>query len=378
MTDGNKNPLTTTEPYKLRTLLAEGGSYDITTHGGVELHINLELLNMLVQVKDGNRRPNNAELLMFANMILEHKLNPYMKECWLVEMKGRYEPIIAAQAKLRKARACKDYRGFNQGWITKDGNRHPAGRESKALPAEIIGVWGEFIREGQETLYHETFVEEFKRKNAKDWDIWSTKTLTMIQKVNRDHGHKLMYPELLDGLYTENELAHANLPAPKCKTPRRSDRDMEVIDVPTVAGTESGPAGADEATVRTMAEGCLNKFSEKLNAKIHTEILPEKLVVSFCKFCVEVLGGKQSDYTIPETFTLEKIEQLNQAMDEGSILDSIVADLQSQLECVDAVYKCTNKKCREVGNIVKPNENGNCPYCLADTLEWLDGSEESR
>ena len=133
--------------------------------------------------KKGTRKPNQAELMMFANMCVEHKANPYLKECWLVHMRGHYEPIIAAQVRVRKAQAQTDYDGYTWGWILQDGTRCEPGKASKALAEGIIGVWGEVKRKNVEKpWYHEVFLNEYKT-SQKAGSTWGDRPLTMILKV---------------------------------------------------------------------------------------------------------------------------------------------------------------------------------------------------
>ncbi len=399
MSKETKNLPAVQEPkYNLKTLLDDDGCYEVTTRGGVAMPVTLKMLSMLTTVPKDGRPPNNTELLMFANLVLEHKLNPYTRECWLVPMgKGqyaKYEPIVSAQAKLRMARSCKDYRGFRQGWITQDGMRHPGGTESRALPDDIIGVWGEFFREGQQPLYQETFISEFQ-KSTSEYSSWGKLRLTMTQKVNRDHGHRLLYPEMFDGLYTENEIARAPDAAYECTTAKRGDRkpaeNVMVSDPQAGSETQSEPAAppeppvADNRLVHAMVEGLMVKFRERTEA-YHIKIPTEDLPQHFRDFCCGMSGGLPEDYTNPDAFTTEICQAINKGLDDGGLCNVFFSELREQLITDDPPpeepdpsvlddmpiqFICVECKTQ----LAEDKGHGICPECGANSVQPYEGEE---
>jgi len=384
--------------YNLRTLLDDDGCYEVTTAGGIMMPVTLKMLKMLTATPKETREPTKAELLMFANLVLEHHLNPYTKECWLVPLgKGqhvKYEPIVSAQAKLRMARSCKDYRGFRQGWITQDGTRHKAGIDSTALPADIIGIWGQFLRDGQEPLYQETFLHEYK-KSENPYSSWGKLPLTMLQKVNRDHGHRLLYPEMFDGLYTENEIAQAPDAAYECRTPKRGDRkpaeDVAVSDTVPEAGQSEPDANL---LVHTMVDGLIAKFRQTLADQFHIDLPEMELPHSFMKFCCGMCGGLPEDYAKPATFTTEICQAINKGLDNNELVGNFVSNLYDQICGEDTlpdepdVSKLDDQPiefiCAECKTeLAEDNGHGICPECGANSVgpcerkEAMDGRDNT-
>jgi len=290
-----KVPIKANGGHHIRDLLEENGYIDYATSGGVQNHITLGLLTKLTTIPSGKRAPNDAELLMFGNMCVEQKANPYLKECWLVFMKGCYQPIVAAQMRLRKAQAQKDYNGYEWGYITNDGTRHPPGRESRVLPVEVTGIWGQVSRKNiDSSFYHETFMSEYKRST------WDDKPITMILKVNRDQVHKFAYADQMGNLCTENEINTIPSPDYDTTTPRREDRK------PVVNETDQ------------MAE-IVDLFN------LYSEAVKGANLEAFGLFCVTTCGGEMTDYTkisgdkivlVKDGFAVERIVDLKRAIDE--------------------------------------------------------------
>lgn len=194
--------------------LLNGGEVSYFTEGNVEVALTKRILMALVRIPQNAPEPTDAQLLTFAYTCVSQGLNPYLEECWLSwlgQNKG-WTPLVAAQSRVRKAQSQPDYDGYEWGWITEDGNRHPAGQESKvSKPEEIIGVWGCIYRKKQsKPFYHEIFKSEYHKSTQSGMGIWDQKTITMLLKVIRDQTHKFAYADKMGNLLTENEAHFVN------------------------------------------------------------------------------------------------------------------------------------------------------------------------
>ena len=297
--------ITEIQPYRLRDLMPDEdgvcGQIEYITPGNIKILYTIELLGKLVKVKANDPKPQLADLMAFGNCCIETGANPYLKEAWLVYMNGSYVPIISAQFKLRKAHECKGYAGFTQGWITTDGKRHPSGIETTALPKDIIGVWGKFYRDNEAEYYHETFMFEFERSTWK-------KKLTMLLKVNRDHGIRHKYPELLDGLYTENEMPGDYVhPKPHCETPERGQVKQKVTDTNPIV---------DPAVLLLMLGVCKTGFEKKVILEHHINLTEETAFDLFIQFTTYILQCKKEDIETTEDYTFEMLTKLNKALEQ--------------------------------------------------------------
>jgi hypothetical protein len=189
--------------YNIKDLFSENGSIEMVTEGGVVVQLTLDLLQKLVppafhdkEKQQPARLPNNAELAMFANCILEDRLNPYKKECWLVWIPQAccYAPIVAAQSRMRKVMSLTDYEGWEWGYILDDGTRQEQG--GKAPLPKIVGLWGLVYRKDRKPYHHEMMRCDYKKGS----------NLTMCMKAHKDQAHRYAYADQMGNLNTDNEV----------------------------------------------------------------------------------------------------------------------------------------------------------------------------
>jgi len=186
------------EKYNIKDLFEEGGSIEMTTEGGVTILLTLDLLRKLIpkgftdrDKKVPARDPNLAEIAMFANMILEDKLNPYKKECWCYWLAREYASVVSSAARMRKVMVQDDYNGWVWGWIGADGQRYDQG--GTVSLDKIVGAWADVKREGKPDWHHEVFLVDYNKSKS------------MLLKVLRDQSHKFAFQDIMGNLSTENE-----------------------------------------------------------------------------------------------------------------------------------------------------------------------------
>lgn len=307
-----KNQLAIQQTYDVEPLRDKENSIDMVSTNGVLIKLNMETMyGIFASNKRGNAtNPTHSDVLAFTRACLKYTADPYMGEIWPVFLQGKWIAIVSAQTKLRRARACKDYRGLKQGWITNDGKRHPASIETKALPQDIIGVWTEFYREGSESLYDECFLAESVKEKS---DSWKRLPLTMLKKVGRDQGCRIMYPELFDGMYTENEAEQIPRPldAPDCETLKRGDRvqvENTAYDQEKVVEVET--TQAPEIPMPEQVLGLSTWFIEKAGLDPTTEIAGN-LWIQFVTF---VLSCKKEDIAKSEDWNADMIATVTKAL----------------------------------------------------------------
>ena len=261
---------------KMSTLLENdgAGSIELTTTGGVELILNFALLSGLVVTKPNEPRPHQGDLMLFANMICEHRLNPYLGECWLVLLKGKFTPIIAAASRMRVVLAQPDYKGFTWGYIGKDNARLEQGSPVN-LP-DVIGAWGKVARKDRADWYHEIFAAEYANATYDGYKKW-----TMLAKVIRDQTHRLAYADKMGNLCTENEAPFFSPgPSQEDQSPQMGSKTVTAEDLapkpkPEAEATPE-PSGQQEATQEAVAED--DKFPS--TAAIEKEYAPRQEVVA--------------------------------------------------------------------------------------------------
>jgi hypothetical protein len=216
------------ERYNIKDLFAENGSIEMVTEGGVVVQLTLDLLVKLVppafhdkEKKQPVRFPNNAELAMFANCILEDRLNPYKRECWLAWIEGalHYEPIVAAQSRMRKVMSLSDYEGWEWGYVLADGTRQEQG--GKAPLTDAVGLWGKVFRKDRKPYHHELIFNDYKAKN----------NYTMWLKAHKDQSHRYAYADQLGNLNTENEVPFMDFAEDETKEPKRGSQVVTAEEI---------------------------------------------------------------------------------------------------------------------------------------------------
>jgi hypothetical protein len=286
--------------------------------------------------------------MMFANTAIEQKCNPYLKECWLVMMRGKYEPIIAAQKRVAKAQSMPNYDGYEWGWIDKDGKRHNAGPECTAKESDIIGTWGRVhFKDRKVPFYHEIFRSEYP--HAKN-----DRKITMLMKTLRDQVHKFAYASEMGNLCTENEPPDNNLALekPQCDVEPRDTRRKQVestetsppkkpAEVVTSQGDSAGvPEGESAAFEAGMADAKMEAdATDVIEAEVTEDAIEDspgfieagspfdKLFgaylaaggTDFTEWAAEALCRSEEEVNSPEKFTEEMIKRLGLRLEQSGI-----------------------------------------------------------
>ena len=373
-----ENQIVKQETYRMRDLL-ENKTFDVETKGGVLIPVSLELIDKLVTIKQGDRKPDIAEKMMFCNMIVEQRCNPYLGECWLVNMKGRYVPIISAQKRIGKAQSLPDYDGYEWGWITSDGTRHAAGFASKAKREEIIGGWGQICFTNRKIpFYHEIFMAEYGGKE---------RPITMLLKTLRDQTHKFAFANEMGNLNTENEMDYLPEPNYTPETPKRAARkpvESQAVEPEPENPEPPEPEQKEPVQVNQLIVDCLAGLIEAwLDKNPDLRIADhDEQIDSWAVFCAGTLGGATElywcyDEDMKKTFKLDgfnekNLVQLKKAVDELEILDEPeepkTPEDEPETKPEPIVYVCAKGH-----EFDEPKQGGNgaaiCPKCLTKNIK---------
>lgn len=313
--ENKANKLATVEPYHLGEF-AKGGNIDFITQGNVSIPLSLQLLRGIISVRQGDPEPSVTELVMFANAVIEQGCNCYLNECWLVMMRGKYVPIIAAQKRIAKAQSMPSYDGYEWGWIGKEGVRCPAGPENKVKQADIIGVWGRiYFKNRKVPFYHEVFCSEYKYPK-------SDRKITMLLKTARDQLHRYAFANEMGNLCTENEPYEEPLPAPETDVQPREKRRMAVpsteVDTTRAPVAESelaGESAASETTIEAPNEApetpAVNKETGEVK-DIYVEVTgmyADQNGTDFLEFACYVLCLDEDEVS-PSKLSIEQLNQI--------------------------------------------------------------------
>lgn len=152
----------------------------------------------------GNGDVSDQELVMFINLCKYQKLNPFLKEAYLVKFGSKDAQIIVSkEAFMKRAEAHPQYAGFEAGIIVE--------RESALVEIEgaiklekdmIVGGWAKVFRKDRERpVSVKIAFQEF----SKGQSTWNSMPLTMIRKTAIVNAMREAFPDNLGAMYTEEE-----------------------------------------------------------------------------------------------------------------------------------------------------------------------------
>ncbi len=152
------------------------------------------------------------ELMYFLNICRARRLNPLVKDCYLVKYTEKENAAIITSVDFfrKRARAQKDCNGWKKGVIvkTKDGQV----RDSYGLvlkDEELVGGWFEAQPEGWTTPFRlEVNLSGYLKKTSegKLTRFWQPENQpTMIAKVAEAQGLRTLWPDEFQQLYAEEE-----------------------------------------------------------------------------------------------------------------------------------------------------------------------------
>ncbi|MEI7636164.1 MAG: phage recombination protein Bet [Syntrophus sp. (in: bacteria)] len=199
------------------------------------------------------------ELMYFLNICRARRMNPLVKDCYLVKYTDKENAAIITSVDFfrKRARAQKDCKGWKKGVIvkTKDGKV----RDSYGLvlkDEELVGGWFEAQPEGWLNPFRlEVNLSGYLKKTSegKITRFWQPDNQpTMIAKVAEAQGLRSLWPDEFQRIYSEDEM------------PPPGNDAMPLIDV---AGEDAGanfdsliPDNIDRAALDKYLSVCSNHF----------------------------------------------------------------------------------------------------------------------
>lgn len=157
----------------------------------------------------GNAEVTDQEVTMFLQLCRYQKLNPYLKEAYLVKYKNKQGPdkpaqiITSKEAFMKRAESNQKYRGLSAGIIVARNGEMVDIEGAVKLPEDkLIGGWAKVIREDRQSpITVRISLEEFSKGQA----TWNQMPMNMIRKVAVVNALREAFPDALGALYTEDE-----------------------------------------------------------------------------------------------------------------------------------------------------------------------------
>jgi phage recombination protein Bet len=188
----------------------EKGLVKINTDSG-ELTLSPSIVRKYLV--NGNGAVSDGEVAMFLALCKFQKLNPFLRDAYLIKYGTQPASIITGkEAFLKRAMRAKDCRGFKAGviWYSTD-NQGSIGYTDGVLPpgTKLAGGWAEIYREGWAfPLRVEVSLQEYvaKKNDGTPNKMWTEKPATMIRKIALVQALREAFPEDLAGMYSPEEL----------------------------------------------------------------------------------------------------------------------------------------------------------------------------
>lgn len=177
-------------------------------YDGQELSVTAQDIRGLICEK-----ATDKEIALFLKLCEARKLNPFVKEAYLIKHKDNQPAtmVVSKDVYTKRAAASDKFAGFQAG-ITIFGLDSKLHRREGSMilqGEQIVGAWCKvFIKGYQEPIYDEVAYDEYV---GKKWDgtpnqQWASKPGTMLRKVAVVHALREAFPDLFAGLYESAEM----------------------------------------------------------------------------------------------------------------------------------------------------------------------------
>jgi len=179
------------------------------------------------------------EFKMFTELCKARKLNPFLKEAYVIKYGNNPAQIVVGKdAVLKRAINNPKFNGREQGIIIlNDKNEVEERRGTFKLPNDVlVGAWAKVYRKDWDYPVYVTvgFDEVAQRKGSGDLNAnWSKKGATMVEKVALVRALREAFVEDLGGMIEEDEIwkdEAQSQPKPKQNDPL----ETEIIEAETV------------------------------------------------------------------------------------------------------------------------------------------------
>lgn len=168
---------------------------------------------------NGNGAVTDQEVMMFLSLCKFQKLNPFLREAYLIKYGNQPATIVTGKdAFMKRAMRNPAYAGQEAGVVVM--NEESGQIENRVgtivLPGEaLVGGWAKVHVKGWNVpmMVTVSFNEYcLKNKDGQPMSNWAAKPATMIRKVALVQALREAFPEDLGGMYTAEEKVADDLP----------------------------------------------------------------------------------------------------------------------------------------------------------------------
>lgn len=175
---------------------------------GVDITLTPNMVkNYLV---NGNGAVTAQEVVMFLNLCKAQRLNPFLREAYLIKYGSQPATIVTGKEVFTKrARRNKDFAGYEAGIIVQSegGNLEYRSGTLHLADEQIVGGWAKVHIRGYDVPVESSvsFDEYCLKKDGHPASNWASKPGTMIRKVALVQALREAFPEDLQGMYSAEE-----------------------------------------------------------------------------------------------------------------------------------------------------------------------------
>lgn len=151
----------------------------------------------------------DKEVAMFLELCRAQRLNPWIKDAYLVKYgNGPASIITGKETFTKRANAHPDYEGFEAGVTFIDAQGNVRQREGSAVYKEagekLVGGWCRVFIKGRRPFYDEVTLAEYSTGKS----MWAKAPATMVRKVALCHSLREAFPTDFQGLYSAEEMGN--------------------------------------------------------------------------------------------------------------------------------------------------------------------------
>ena len=154
----------------------------------------------------GNGNVSDQEVTMFINLCKYQKLNPFLKEAYLIKFGSAPATMVTGKEVFTKrASKIKECAGWESGvtLINKNGDLERRSGTLVLPNEQLVGGWCKVHRHDWKVpIETEVSMSEFDKKQSS----WKTMPATMIRKVAIVSGLRDAFPEDFQGMYDSAEM----------------------------------------------------------------------------------------------------------------------------------------------------------------------------
>lgn len=173
------------------------------------------------------------EFKMFTELCKVRKLNPFLREAYLIKYSNKQPAsiVVGKDAILKRAVLNDKYDGMKSGIIVlTDSGEEKERKGTFKLPNEtLVGGWAEvFRKDWKNSIYCSVALEEVMQKKSDGTpnSNWSKQPATMIEKVAKVRALREAFVEDLAGMYEAEEM---NVDLPKVEEETIINQD-DIVD----------------------------------------------------------------------------------------------------------------------------------------------------